>query len=156
MINSFMLQWNVMVATQMSSWSFNIVEELLQKHYLSLPLSPGEMHLLQHLGALLHNKSLLIGESRDITIVLFSWKHRTQVLFKKKNAVEIWNMRSRVSYPYTSLPFQQPQPQHPAEGDTRTSEGLSSSGYCYHPSELRWRYASCTSSTPGRDMDREK
>lgn len=94
MINSFMLQWNFMVATQMSSWSFNIVEELLQKHYLSLPLSPGEMHLLQHLGALLHNKSLLIGESRDITIVLFSWKHRTQVLFKKKK--RSWNMKYEI------------------------------------------------------------
>lgn len=98
MINSFMLQWNFMVATQMSSWSFNIAEELLQKHYLSLPLSPGEMHLLQHLGALLHNKGLLIGESRDITIVLFSWKHRrTQVFFffkKTQLKYEIWDQES--------------------------------------------------------------
>ena len=38
--------------------------------YLSLPLIPGQLHLLQHLGPLLHDQGLLVGEGRDVAVVL--------------------------------------------------------------------------------------
>lgn len=31
--------------------------------YLSLPLCAGQVHLLEHLGPLLHHQRLLVGES---------------------------------------------------------------------------------------------
>ena len=38
--------------------------------YLSLPLVAGQLHLLQHLGPLLHDQGLLIGEGGDVAVVL--------------------------------------------------------------------------------------
>lgn len=40
------------------------------RHYLSLPLCPGELHLLEHLRALLHHQGLLVSKGGDITVVL--------------------------------------------------------------------------------------
>lgn len=39
-------------------------------HYLSLPLSPGKLHLFQHLRPLLHHQRLLISEGWDVIIML--------------------------------------------------------------------------------------
>lgn len=51
--------------------------------YLSLPLVPGQLHLFQHLRALLHHQGLLIGEGCNVTIVL-----RTEIQSNMKNLAQ--------------------------------------------------------------------
>lgn len=46
------------------------VEAAKVRRYLSLSLGPGQLHLFQHLRPLLHHQGLLVGEGRDVVIVL--------------------------------------------------------------------------------------
>ncbi len=42
----------------------------VMKPHLSLALRPRQLHLLQQLWALLHHQRLLVGEGRDVTVML--------------------------------------------------------------------------------------
>lgn len=114
--------------------------------YLSLPLSPRQLHLFQHLRPLLHHQSLLIGEGWDVIIML----HRGGTKSWSYSVKQSFNTRTQCSDTVSNKVSPSPllQPPRSVASDKETSGDLSSFGCCCRPSGPRWRCASYISSTP--------
>ncbi len=84
-------------ANMVTAYSFStmlLYTERVMKHHLSLALRPRQLHLLQHLWALLHHQRLLIGERWDVTVMLESQKHRNCLSYSRGAA---WTRMSNLN-----------------------------------------------------------